>query len=317
MYPTLPPDSPTITKTLSCPDGIYLTWLCPNNDTESISGYIITTNPGNIKTYVTDYSTDSYTITGLEPFISYTCTIVATNAIGDSSPSVESSSIIPYECLDAPSNLVATKGNKQIFITWTEPQIPTNFPQGYNNADIVSYKYAIFSSLENYTGEFQAVIGETHKTISVTYNNIEYTVKLTACNTFSIGKTSIFSNGITPTIDEQVLPEPQNESYIDKAIRCLQIFLLKVPALAHLIHEIESTIGLSQENALIYLRALTCNVTHEIIVGNPYKRDIVTANLIQELADQYNVDLTMVTSIEKARMDRWVALFSSYFVDNT
>jgi hypothetical protein len=110
-------------------------------------------------------------------------------------------------------------------------------------------------------------------------------------------------------------PSTSPESFIDDALRRFRIFLLGVPALAGLHAQMEKAAALPQVASLAAIRALTADVTLAILVGEPYERDVAATALVVRLSAQHGVDLSAVTSTELTRVERWIALFASYFAD--
>ena len=87
------PGAPTSVTATGISKGATVSFTAPaSNGGTAITGYTITSNPGN-KTVTT--TTTSGTVTGLTNGTSYTFTVIATNAKGNSTPSTASSSIIP------------------------------------------------------------------------------------------------------------------------------------------------------------------------------------------------------------------------------
>ena len=110
-------------------------------------------------------------------------------------------------------------------------------------------------------------------------------------------------------------PSTSPESFIDDALRRFRIFLLGVPALAGLQAQMEKAAALPQAASLAAIRAMTSDVTLAILVGEPYERDMAATALVVRLSAQHGVDLSAVTSTELPRVERWIALFASYFAD--
>ena len=77
----------------------------------------------------------------------------------------------------------------------------------------------------------------------------------------------------------------------------------------------ERAAALPQAASLVAIRALTADVTLAILVGEPYERDVAATALVARLSEQHGVDLSAVTSTELTRVERWIALFASYFAD--
>ena len=92
-----------------------------SNGGSPITGYTVTSNPGNISAGGT---TSPITVTGLTNGQSYTFSVTATNAIGTSQPSAPSNPATPTFAAvapDAPTGVTATAGNGIAVVTFTPP----------------------------------------------------------------------------------------------------------------------------------------------------------------------------------------------------
>jgi hypothetical protein len=102
-----PPDAPTIGTATAGDAQATVTFTAPgNNGGSAITGYTVTSNPGNITAGGNGFTTSPIVVTGLTNGTAYTFTMKATNAIGDSVVSGTSNSATP-------------KGNQTI--TFTQP----------------------------------------------------------------------------------------------------------------------------------------------------------------------------------------------------
>jgi hypothetical protein len=79
------------------------------------------------------FSPLSVTANGLTNGTSYTFTVFATNTKGDSPLSDPSPAVMPVGAPDPPTNVVATPGNAEAFVTWDEPQ-------SYGGSPLISYR---------------------------------------------------------------------------------------------------------------------------------------------------------------------------------
>ena len=117
-----------------------------------------------------------------------------------------------------------------------------------------------------------------------------------------------------PSISPEISSE-YSEDFIGDALRAFRVFLLGVPALQSLAARMGTADRLPQAASLAALRSLTSDVTLAILVGEPQERDETAAALVVRLAAENNVSLSALSASEQARIERWIALFASYFAD--
>jgi titin len=106
-----------------------VTWTAPSNTGgKPVLLYTVIASPGGKETEVT---TTTATVTGLTNGTSYTFTVLATNAIGASAFSEFSNAVTPSTRPEAPTDVVAVRGDGQATITWTAPSDGGNPITGY------------------------------------------------------------------------------------------------------------------------------------------------------------------------------------------
>lgn len=120
--PKTVPGSPTGVGGVAGIEKVTVSWSAPvSNGGSAITDYIVSANPG-VRTCATtgDLSCE---VTGLTAGTSYTFTVIAKNAIGDSVPSSASTSITPLSPVvpDAPRNATAVAGILGATISWDAP----------------------------------------------------------------------------------------------------------------------------------------------------------------------------------------------------
>ena len=132
----------------------------------------------------------------------------------------------------------------------------------------------------------------------------------TSSSTFSADDSST-----DPSAEPSISQPDYSEDFIGDALRAFRVFLLGVPALQSLAARMDTAARLPQAASLAALRSLTSDVTLAILVGEPQERDEAAAALVVRLAAENNVSLSALSAGEQARIERWIALFASYFAD--
>jgi len=125
VTPTAPataPDAPTGVGAVAGDGQATVSWTAPAPNGSPITGYTVTTSPGDT---TTPASGTSVLVTGLTDGTAYTFTVTATNGIGTSSASDPSSPVTPSAQVatapDAPTGVGAVAGDGQATVSWTAP----------------------------------------------------------------------------------------------------------------------------------------------------------------------------------------------------
>ncbi|HZQ28670.1 MAG TPA: fibronectin type III domain-containing protein, partial [Acidimicrobiales bacterium] len=115
------PAAPTGVTAAPANASASVSWTAPA-DTGGlpITGYTVTANPGGT-TVPVNGSTTSATVSGLTNGTSYTFTVKATNALGDSPASSPSAAVTPAAVPGAPTGVTAAPGNASASVSWTAP----------------------------------------------------------------------------------------------------------------------------------------------------------------------------------------------------
>jgi uncharacterized protein (TIGR02145 family) len=171
----------TVTFTASASDG-----------GSAITGYTVTSNPGG---FIGTGSSSPITVTGLTNGTSYTFTVIATNANGNSLPSSASNSVTPSAVPGAPTIGTATSGNLQATVTFTAP--------GSNGGSAI-LSYTVTSSPGGITGTGTA----SPITITGLTNGTSYTFTVVATNVNGNSLPSSASNSVTPSAPSTVPGAP-------------------------------------------------------------------------------------------------------------
>ena len=182
--PTTAPTSPRGVTATAGNTEAELSWTAPtDNGGSAITGYTITSSKGDI---VTTTGATTATVTGLTNGTSYTFTVVATNAIGDSSPSEPSNRITPTTVPGSPTEVNATSGDRRSVVSWTAPT---------DNGGSAITGYTVTSS----AGEVVTTTGATSATVAGLTNGTTYTFTVVATNTAGNSPASDASTAVTPT----------------------------------------------------------------------------------------------------------------------
>ncbi len=141
------------------------------------------------------------TVTGLINGTAYLIKVIAKNAVGISPPSATSAPVKPFGIPDRPTSVVATGGNRSVFVTWVAPVWDGGSP-------ITDYVVLLgYASGGAFWGEYVTTGPETSFTITgdPTYapngltNGTAYVVRVVAGNMRGFSETSASSAPATAT----------------------------------------------------------------------------------------------------------------------
>ena len=183
--PTVP-DSPTSVSALAGNRQAAVSFTAPvNNGGSAITGYTVTSSPGG---FVAIGSSSPLTVTGLTNGTSYTFRVVATNSIGNSTPSSASSAVTPSPTVPgAPTSVSALGGNTQATVSFTAP---------VNNGGSAITGYTVTSS----PGGFTATGSSSPLTVTGLTNGTSYTFTVVATNIVGNSAPSSASSAVTPNL---------------------------------------------------------------------------------------------------------------------
>lgn len=197
------PGPPTTPRNVVATAGVAsasILWDAPLSDGGSpITGYTITSSPGSFT--ATSNSVVSTTVYGLTAGSSYTFTVIATNSIGPSSPSLASASVTILTNPGPPTSLSAVAGTGSATLSWLAPS-----NSGGGN---VSYKIYNGNNVYNpITSTFDAdasgtIYSTTTTSITITglTNGTSYSLTLKAANLAGKSSAASFSTfipGLSP-----------------------------------------------------------------------------------------------------------------------
>jgi titin len=186
------PYTPTNVTGISGNTQVTVSWTAPYNGGLEITSYRITSNTGEF----TDLgNVTTGVVTGLTNGTPYTFTVVATNALGNSSPSSASSPVTPATVPDAPTSVTGVSGNAEVTVSWTAP---------YNGGSAIT-NYRITSSPGSFTADVSGNV--TIGIVTGLTNGTAYTFTVVATNTAGNSLASFASSPVTP---ETVPSAPTN-----------------------------------------------------------------------------------------------------------
>jgi uncharacterized repeat protein (TIGR02543 family) len=186
VTPSTVPNAPTTVSAVVGDTEVTISFVAPVIDGGStVTGYKVIGSDGTTLTG----TSSPLKVTGLTNGTSYTFTVQATNANGDSVVSTASSSVTPAKAPDAPSSISVTEGVGKVSVSWTAP--------ASNGSAITSY------TVQAYDNSGSLVVGATclavtpAVTCDVSTNlvsGINYTFKVTATNTAGTSSPSTASS---------------------------------------------------------------------------------------------------------------------------
>jgi YD repeat-containing protein len=189
-----PPYAPTNVRAVPGDAQAALSWAAATANGSPVTGYTITASPGGAtKTVAGDVTSTMFD--GLTNDTAYTFTAVATNAIGDSVASAPSKEVTPRSDpsllapLVAPKNVVATPGDTQARVSWTEPTLSLPLLTTYT---VTTYRAADGAELGT-----TAAGSDSEVTVTGLKNGTPVYFTVTA-RTLLLSATSEPSNTVTP-----------------------------------------------------------------------------------------------------------------------
>ena len=140
MTPATVPSAPLSPSALEGNGQATISFTEPPNGGSAITGYTVTSTPGN---FTATGTTSPIIVTGLTNGTSYTFTITATNSVGTGASSIATNSVIPVTTPGAPTIGAVTRGNSQEAIVNFTP------PTSTGGSDILDY--TVTSTPGNFT----------------------------------------------------------------------------------------------------------------------------------------------------------------------
>jgi hypothetical protein len=168
-----------------------ITFLAPTNNGGSvITGYTVISSPAGGVDSNAGSTSLSHVVTGLVNGTSYTFTATATNAVGTSTPSTVSNSVVPSTVPGVPTIGTATAGIGSASITFTAPA-------SNGGSNIINYLATAYIN-----GVSTGITGNgtsSPVTVNGLTNGTAYTFEVQAENAVGYGSSSGPSNSVTPS----------------------------------------------------------------------------------------------------------------------
>ncbi|MEI7478706.1 MAG: fibronectin type III domain-containing protein, partial [Actinomycetes bacterium] len=188
VIPSTVPGSPTGVSAAKGDTQATVSWTAPSsNGGAAITGYTVTSSPGS-KTCSWTSGPLSCTVLALNNGTSYTFTVVASNANGNSTASSPSLAVVPSTIPGSPTSASAVKGDGRALITWTAPS---------SNGGSVITSYTVTSTPESKTctwttGSFSCIVNGLT-------NGSSYTFTVVATNVNGSSSPSSATGAVTPS----------------------------------------------------------------------------------------------------------------------
>ena len=185
------PDAPTNINAVSGNQQATISFEPPiSNGGNTINGYTVTA-VGDYDPPITGNGISSpITITGLTNGQTYTFTVKASNAVGESEPSLASNQITPAETPGAPTEIQAVQGDDKVTISFNAPS---------NTGGSPIFKYTVTA-----VGDYDPTISKEGTSSPITLNRTQgltegqnYTFIVRATNNQGLGNVSAVSNEVT------------------------------------------------------------------------------------------------------------------------
>ncbi len=180
-------DAPTTVSGTPGNGSTAVSWAAPRSDGgAAIGSYIVTAAPGG-RTETVPGSSTVATVTGLTNGVTYTFTVVAVNAAGNSVASAPSSAVTPRTVATAPFGASATAGVASAVVSWSAPS-------STGGAAILSYSVTASPGGRTATATGSA----TTATVTGLTSGVAYTFTIVAVNPAGSSAASTASAPVTP-----------------------------------------------------------------------------------------------------------------------
>ena len=193
LIPKTVPDKPILGQINIGDRSVTLNWAAPSDTGGSvITSYTVRTFQNSVRILPDVFSTTLFaTVNNLTNGLPYTFSVVATNVVGDSLPSIPSNPVTPNKTPGIPRNVTATLGNRLANVSWDVP-----LPNG--STAITSYTVKTYQNGTTWIKDIP--FATTPQTVSDLSNGTPYTFKVVAINIAGDSLESSASNSVIPNI---------------------------------------------------------------------------------------------------------------------
>ena len=178
VTPATVPDAPTSVVATRGNAQVSVAFL-PGND----GGTAITTYDATCGTQTRNGTASPIVVTGLANGAPVSCTVRATNEVGEGAASAASNTVTPATVPDAPTSVVATRGNAQVSVAFANPA---------NDGGSVVTGYSATCGTQTQNGTASPIV------VTGLANGTPVTCTVTASNDVGAGAVSAPSNSVTP-----------------------------------------------------------------------------------------------------------------------
>jgi len=196
ITPISAPSAPTSVTSVTSGSNMVISWTAAQPQGSPVTGYRVTASADNYPDLTCTSQSLSCTLTGAQLGIVYSVIVVATNAVGDSLPSVPGSAVVAI-APSAPLNVIGLAGNTNAIVTWSAPST-------LGGIILSSYSATAYTSQGTIAGTCQATSidgvqnAATSCLIAGLSNGVAYTFKVTATNAIGTSPQSTVSVAVVP-----------------------------------------------------------------------------------------------------------------------
>lgn len=179
------PSAPTSVSASAGNASATVNWTLGADGGSALTGHTVTSSPGGFTATVGGAAT-SANVSGLTNGVAYTFTVIATNAVGNSSSSAASNSVIPVTTPSAPTGVSASAGDASASVSWVLSADGGSALTGH--------------TVTSSPGGLTATVSGSATSANVTglTNGVPYTFTVVATNANGNSTASAPSNSVTP-----------------------------------------------------------------------------------------------------------------------